>query len=659
MKTITSEYKDKIWRLGREIDSILTYKLGETTITLTKEELNSVVPTYSTSLLKSIMKQLDVDSNVYIPVGTVINYKFGLKNSSGNYEYIDFGNYVIKEINMKKDTGSYEMTCYDKMLYSMKDYEKLNITYPITIRSYITAIATKMGLEFAKSGSEFANYDKTIQSELYLDENGKTLGYKFRDVLDELSAVVGGNLYINKNDKLDIKYPEDTMSSNLCPETYNKKWVFTGGAYLDSNNNIVLPNINSTASVRIKWNKKANYFRIRYKIVSGGNSYLTTSYIDENGKTLSGNGYATNDKEDGYVDTTSFGGSNTYGPDILKAEEIQIKFSRTNAYGKNAYSINDIMVGVNVSEYIYYGDTIDENYLNDTNVSIGEKYGPINSLVLSRSANSDNIYRNDETSITNHGLCEFKITDNQILNNNDRGDYIDNIFNQIKGITYYECDYESVGITYYDVLDYYNIKVGDNVYKCLMFNDEIEISQGLKESITAKAQKETKTDYEKADKDDRKINQAYIIVDKVEQKINAYTGKVDELGNKYDGMQATMDSNSLEISNIKTYFDDDGNAKSVKTVQKKFTLNDEGLEIKSSENTFTAKLDETGTFYKDGDEIVGQYTKDGSKQKDMELFGVYKYGKNRIDDDPMFIAQLFHDNNGEQGFGHFYNGGSY
>lgn len=73
--------------------------------------------------------------------------------------------------------------------------------------------------------------------------------------------------------------------------------------------------------------------------------------------------------------------------------------------------------------------------------------------------------------------------------------------------------------------------------------------------------------------------------------------------------------------------------------------------------TFKAEHKSNGTYYKDGDSITGQYTKDGSKQKDLELFGTYSYGKNDIDDTPMFVAQLYTDENGEEGFGHFYNGG--
>ena len=89
-----------------------------------------------------------------------------------------------------------------------------------------------------------------------------------------------------------------------------------------------------------------------------------------------------------------------------------------------------------------------------------------------------------------------------------------------------------------------------------------------------------------------------------------------------------------------------------------FTFNSEGMTIDDGAG-YKARHTAQGTFYKDGDTTTGQYTKDGSKQKDLELFGTYSYGKNDINDTPMFVAQLYTDEKGEECFGHFYNGGDY
>ena len=97
MKARTQAFKDTIKLFGRELDSIITYELNGETIELGNENLNSVSPHYEGGILKSVMKVLDIDSNIDIPLETVINYQFGVKvrddevqDYRDNYDYIDF-----------------------------------------------------------------------------------------------------------------------------------------------------------------------------------------------------------------------------------------------------------------------------------------------------------------------------------------------------------------------------------------------------------------------------------------------------------------------------------------------------------------------------------------------------------------------------------------
>lgn len=165
-------------------------------------------------------------------------------------------------------------------------------------------------------------------------------------------------------------------------------------------------------------------------------------------------------------------------------------------------------------------DTIDEKYLKDINVSFSEKYGPINSVVLSRSEDNDNIYKRDEESIALNGLHEFKIKDNLLMIQGDRDDYIDEIFDQLNGVEFYINDFSSTGITYLDWLDFYNVSIGDKIYKCLMLNDEIKISQGLEESVytemPSEAENESTTVYKTSGKTDKEVS---FIVDKQNARI--------------------------------------------------------------------------------------------------------------------------------------------
>ena len=111
MKAHTNRFKEEISLIGRQLDSIITYQLNGVTQTLTSEKLNGVTPTFQGAILKSVMKQLDVDSNVEIPVGTEVNYLFGVKLDD-DFEYINFGNYIVYSSEKQEEYGSYKIVCY-------------------------------------------------------------------------------------------------------------------------------------------------------------------------------------------------------------------------------------------------------------------------------------------------------------------------------------------------------------------------------------------------------------------------------------------------------------------------------------------------------------------------------------------------------------------
>ena len=85
---------------------------------------------------------------------------------------------------------------------------------------------------------------------------------------------------------------------------------------------------------------------------------------------------------------------------------------------------------------------------------------------------------------------------------------------------------------------------------------------------------------------------------------------------------------------------------------------------------FKAIRDAKGDFYYENNTMIGKYTKDGSVQKDMALYGRYYYGIDEnsasfdvetfTKDDSMFMAEIYEGDDGEghaeTGFGHFYNG---
>ena len=617
MKTITNDYKTNIKEFGRELDTIITYTINNETIQLGKEDLNSVSLHYEGNLLKSVMKQLDIDSNIDIPIGTILTCQFGVLVEE-EYEYINYGSFVVKSSEKKEDLNSYIITCYDKLLYSMKEYEGdfayvltedaefddsktyyeyinseyveytgskyfltedeefienkkyyaledsdyveyvgdrignpntlglyeigdpsslslyeysyISLSFPMTIKDYIETICTRIGLTFANSNDTFPNYDKIIPNELYLDVDGNSLNYTYRDILDELSQVTASNICINNDDELELRYINNT-------------------------------NIN-----------------------------------------------------------------------------------------------------------------IDAEYIKDVNVNFGEYYGPINTVTLKRSADSDVISLSNPIDLDDNLKKEIVISDNQILNDNNRADYMGDILTELYGLQYYVNDFSSTGITFLELADKYNVVIpildeegeitGTTTYPCIMFNDEINITQGLEENIHAEIPNEAKTDYSTTTRDDRTKLRTELIVNKQEGKITGLVSEQVELDNRLDQAELTITSQGAKLDVATTNIDENGNILELKRTG--YELGQNGLII-DDEQGYKSISDTTGLYYYDNDVITGKYTKDGGVYKDLALLGRYYYGIDEdtiIDRNPfnkdnaMFVSQTFIDENGDKCTGHFYNGGN-
>ena len=76
------------------------------------------------------------------------------------------------------------------------------------------------------------------------------------------------------------------------------------------------------------------------------------------------------------------------------------------------------------------------------------KYGPVNSLVLARTPQEDNVAVADNTSVANNGRTEIKLANNEILDD-DRRKLITPIFNSVKDFSHYPFEAETTGFGWY------------------------------------------------------------------------------------------------------------------------------------------------------------------------------------------------------------------
>ena len=76
------------------------------------------------------------------------------------------------------------------------------------------------------------------------------------------------------------------------------------------------------------------------------------------------------------------------------------------------------------------------------------KYGPVNSLVLARTPQEDNVAVADNTSVANNGRTEVKLANNEILDD-DRRKLITPIFDSIKDFSHHPFEAETTGFGWY------------------------------------------------------------------------------------------------------------------------------------------------------------------------------------------------------------------
>lgn len=343
MRTHTNDFKTEIVPLGRQIKGKIYHYFNYEIDTeasdkiiaendsylilegynkddkeeLTNENIYSMKLIKNGELLQSLMKQFNFEAKYDLRIGDVVNPHFGLLVND-EYEFLDYGDYIIysKQYNANNDTWDY--VCYDLMLYSMIQYNGLNISYPITVKNYINAIANKMGVGFANINDAFTNSDELIYKDLFKDKN-KT----YRDILDKLAEITASNILINDNNELEVYYPKyvgemaDMSNSSIeitdsekaklqrfelegktTQETRSGKNLFNKEAYFYSNG---ATKTTLNTGVRITQNTTGTY---RYNYVVLGGSELLGKTI-----TISGEITSSSNNIGGFI--LSFGNSST------------------------------------------------------------------------------------------------------------------------------------------------------------------------------------------------------------------------------------------------------------------------------------------------------------------------------------------------------------
>ena len=193
---------------------------------------------------------------------------------------------------------------------------------------------------------------------------------------------------------------------------------------------------------------------------------------------------------------------------------------------------------------------IDDDLLMNKNIAFDKKNGAFNTIILSRSADSDNLSKSNPVDLADDLKVAYKISDCQMLNDNNRGDFIDDILSELYGIEYYVYDTQLVGYGGFEPLQKVKFVTGGNTYISYVMSNEEVITQGYEEYINAPEMSGVEQDYKTTDIDDRRLQSVSLIVDKQGKTITAQAKDIEELNSKTAQLRLDVDKIEGEITEI-------------------------------------------------------------------------------------------------------------
>lgn len=185
----------------------------------------------------------------------------------------------------------------------------------------------------------------------------------------------------------------------------------------------------------------------------------------------------------------------------------------------------------------YLTDTEEElTYDNMKKLKLEPIYGEINSVVLGRDPIvGEDVFLKDDESIEENGLTEFRIVNNEIIDKN-RENAIVPIYNTMHGISYYPFETSTEGLGWYEIGDSFTIvnDLGEE-YKTSLFNFNITVDGGIRETLKSVAETKTQSQYQYASSISKKVKNTEIIVNKQEQVIQALVDNTVYVSNTKSG----------------------------------------------------------------------------------------------------------------------------
>lgn len=355
------------------------------------------------------------------------------------------------------------------------------------------------------------------------------------------------------------------------------------------------------------------------------------------------------------VDSNQFVNGEQYGDVVAQASGINGMFATINSNDKLEFIFTN-----ETNEIIE--DYIELNNKRDTH--------PITSVLVATSEDLETAgaVLKDEALIEQYGEHWLKIYSYGFAYSTIKcQQLVEAIFNQVKGFGYSSFKSEYSFLPYLSLGDKIKLKNKDGS----LVNSVILRYETNYDEITFEAPSiiNASVDYELPETPETIAKKAMIKVDQETGEILSQVEDVQEDINGDNGLlqrvsavETKQTATDLTINVISRNIDTTTGEIREVTTSNGYKFSSDGLNIYTDKESYNALINNKGTYYKDGDKILSQTTKDGTITKDMILYGKYYYGvdedlevANFKKEDAMFIAQKYVDGDGVECFGHFSN----
>lgn len=174
-----------------------------------RHKIKQLVYSFDGALFKTIMKQVEItDKTANQLKDKDINFKYGLYINDA-FQYIDLGNFYIKDMEDDKKKEEITVTGYDRMIRFMKTFKQseLQLTYPCTIIRLVQKMCEVC--EVGLYSTNFFNSDLVVKEDFFTAQE-----LTYRDVLEKIAQTTLTTVFIKEN-KLYFCKPSNIVSQQL------------------------------------------------------------------------------------------------------------------------------------------------------------------------------------------------------------------------------------------------------------------------------------------------------------------------------------------------------------------------------------------------------------------------------------------------------------